>query len=67
MAQKVRLYEVRLNAGGYEYGRYGSYYGHGDKLYRLVTEDDTLEFRARNRDRAKEIAAQKIPGIKFFN
>lgn len=67
MAQKCKLYNVRLNSGGYEYGRYGSYYGHGDNLYRLITEDDQIEFRAVNRDRAKEIAAQKVPGITFYN
>ena len=67
MAQKCKLYKVRLNSGGYEYGRYGKYYGHGDNLYRLITEDDQIEFLACNRGRAKEIAAQKVPGIKFYN
>jgi hypothetical protein len=67
MAQKCKLYRVRLNAGGYEYGKYGQYYGCDLPLYRLITEDDQIEFRARNRDRAKEIAAQKVPGISFYN
>jgi hypothetical protein len=66
MAEKARLYQVRLNAGGYESGKYGKYYGHGNKLYRLITEDDQIEFRAVNRENAKDVAAVKIPGIKFY-
>ena len=68
MAQKCKLYHVRLNAGGYEYGRYGKYWGNGGApLFRLITEDDQFEFRAADREHAKKIAAQKVPGITFYN
>lgn len=77
--KKVRYHKVRLNSGGYEYGKYGiggKYYGShspGNILYRAnlselepYEKDDTFEFRAANRTEAAELLKARYSGIKFY-
>lgn len=35
--------KVRLNVGGYEYGRWGKYYGHGEPLFKIENPSDVGE------------------------
>lgn len=78
---KVSLKQVRLNQGGYEYGKYGQYYGTGQSLYRADFGDyetiplnwndslpagDVCEFQAYDRESAKAYLLNKFPGIKFY-
>lgn len=46
--------KVRLNAGGYEYGRWGKYYGHGEPLFKVESEigNESWMIRAANRKQA---------------
>jgi len=63
---KVQLYRIRLNAQGYAYGKYGQYYGVGKPLYLAHDQDDFIEeFRAYDREDAKEILREKYPNIQF--
>lgn len=36
--------EVRLNSQGYEFGKWGGYYGRGERLFRAHTDDDQPNF-----------------------
>lgn len=43
---KILLYSLRLNAGGYEPGRFGRYFGNTtDPVYRVVGDADQTEYR----------------------
>jgi hypothetical protein len=59
---KVRLYHIRINKGGYD--RTGQYWGIGLPLYHYEYEIDnevySFDFRAPNREKAKEITLHWI-------
>lgn len=67
---KLRLYQVRLDSGGYDNG--GAYWGHGEPLWRCMgeTEDPEMEidwfFRASTRHEAKAIVRDSYPEADFF-
>ena len=61
------LRRVYLNAGGYEYGKYGSYFGQGAPLYRAECELDGRTYEVRAGDRAgAKLAVQKLDPIATF-
>lgn len=68
---KVSVRRVPLNQGGYEYGKYGQYYGQGEPLYRYEGADEDYaeveggELRARSRAEAKKKIRAKIPGARM--
>lgn len=67
---KIYLKRVRLNQGGYEFGKHGRYFGVGQPLFSWEVDEnhDTLygHLRASNRDEAKAILKKKFPEAKFF-
>ena len=69
---KFYLKRIRLNVGGYEYGKYGNYFGTGKPVYRYESEDgEMLNYvRASSRESAKvlvrETLARQYKDIKFF-
>lgn len=46
---------VRLNAGGYEYGRGGKYYGHGEPLFKIESPDGYFTYMVRGATRNEAI------------
>ena len=48
---RFNLRHVPLNSGGYTYGKWGTYYGAGQRLYQFETDDMEVsgEFRACDR------------------
>jgi hypothetical protein len=65
---KFTLKRTRLNSGGYEYGRYGQYFGHGAPLYQAESEDGDTFFhlRATTRAAAKQIVKSLHAQATFF-
>jgi hypothetical protein len=65
---KISLKRVYLNQGGYEYGKYGWYFGHGPPLYKATSDDYTIDIhlRASNRECAKEQILAKYPNARFY-
>lgn len=49
---KVYCSKVRLNNQGYEYGKYGQYWGLGQKLYHCQDDDFSEYYRADSRAEA---------------
>jgi len=67
---KFSLRRVRLNVGGYEYGKYGKYYGRGEPLYRATSENgEILELRGKSRKEAKGtiLSELKEPKLQLFD
>lgn len=68
-SQPVKLYlrRVRLDNGGYDVN--GTYFGHGEPLYWVASEDSEVDFmlRAHDRKRAKEHVRTQYPQARFFN
>ena len=74
---KVSVRHVPLNRGGYEYGKYGQYYGNvpGERLYRYEIEDREYaevqavdeygELRAPSRAAAKKKIRARVPGARM--
>lgn len=63
--EKVRLYHVPLDSGGYDKG--GAYWGIGQSLYCAEAEDAVYYFRASNRESAKEYVWNKFgTDLKFY-
>ena len=60
------LRRVRLDAQGYESGRY--YFGHGAPLWRVMSEDGavTETLRACDREAAKAAFRAMNPGARFY-
>lgn len=53
---KLFLKRIPLNAGGYEYGKWGKYFGVGQPLYYYESDSDediSGHIRANDRDHAK--------------
>lgn len=65
---RVTLQRVRLNAGGYEYGRLGSYFGAGAPLYRwdAVDSHEGGWLRASDREAAKAKVRADQPDATFY-
>lgn len=65
---KFSLRRVRLNTGGYEYGRYGKYYGQGVPLYRAISDEtgEVLEIRQNTRKAAKMIILQELKSAQLM-
>jgi hypothetical protein len=65
---KISIKRIRLNQGGYEYGKYGRYFGNGAPLYKVVSDDYTIdtELRASNHECAKEQVLAKYPNARFY-
>lgn len=63
---KVRVSRVRLDRGGYDSG--GAYWGFGEPLYWVRSDDGEISdfFRARDRDEAKEKILDTAPDLKFY-
>lgn len=65
---RLRLWRVRLNSGGYEYGRFGSYFGTGAPLYAYENEcGDISHIRAESREAAKAAIQARIGGFRFYH
>lgn len=47
--------KVRLNAGGYEYGKWGKYYGHGAPLWKLTNSETGNDYMLRSATRNQAI------------
>jgi hypothetical protein len=73
---KFRLVRVRLNQGGYD--RTGCYYGTGEPVYWAQSEEEfkfalgqprsiEMDFRAANREDAKNKILSEIPNARFYN
>lgn len=63
--QKLHLCRVRLDNGGYDTG--GAYWGIGDPLYCLYTDDGTEQYlRAANREAAKAQILAQHPYANFY-
>ena len=65
---KFSLRRVRLNVGGYEYGRYGKYYGQGVPLYRAISDEtgEVLELRAKDHKDAKAIILSELKSAQLM-
>lgn len=65
-APKVRVSRVRLDAGGYDPN--GTYFGAGQPLFWVRTDEGDVDFvvRAHDRDSAKTKARNRIPNVRFF-
>ena len=62
---KVRLYKVSLDSGGYDKG--GAYWGGGKPLYCAENEDGAIMyFRARDRETAKSILLEAFNTLRFY-
>jgi hypothetical protein len=62
---KVRLYKVNLDSGGYDKG--GAYWGHGTPLYCAENEDGAIMyFRAYNRETAKSKLLETFDKLRFY-
>ncbi len=66
---KFKLYQVRLDSGGYDNG--GAYWGIGQPLYHAygegVRDDQELFLRADNRNDAKKYIRGIYPNARFFH
>lgn len=47
--------KVRLNAGGYEYGKWGTYYGHGVPLWKITNSETGNDYMLRRATRNRAI------------
>lgn len=65
-AGKLYLRRVRLDSGGYDAN--GTYFGLGNPLYWLASDDGSIDrvFRAADRDLAKKYARDLYPNARFF-
>lgn len=65
---KFYLRRIRLNSGGYTYGKFGKYYGTGLPLYQYDSIDSWHggEIRADSRQDARQQISDNYPGAKFF-
>ncbi len=63
---KLYLRRVYLDNGGYDTN--GTYFGHGEPLYWVASEDCELDYmlRAKSRRAAKEQILEKYPDARFF-
>lgn len=63
------LYRIYLDRGGYELGN-GTYWGHGQPLYRYSIDDgkecETCTLRASSREAAKATVLKWFPQAKFY-
>ena len=64
---KILLRHVRLNTGGYEYGKFGKYHGVGHRFYKWESEDDEFcgELFADTREIARENLLKDFPNAKI--
>ena len=64
--QPMILQKIGLDSGGYD--KLGTYWGFGDPLYWVASQDGKIEvtFRAGNRKEAKEIVRKEYPGARFY-
>ena len=63
-AEKVRLFRVRLDSGGYDSG--GAYWGFGNPLYCAMGEEFERYLRANDREDAKARLLAEFPDLKFY-
>lgn len=75
---KVRLNKIPINSQGYA-DKGWTYYGIGKPLYRAQSEEEIIEetgsfwyevdmeFRAYDREEAKEIVKEKYPEARFYS
>jgi len=68
MPMRFTLRSVRLNTGGYTFGRYGRYFGNGAPLYQYDADDGSTGgyLRAYCRADARAIVADRNPGATFY-
>jgi hypothetical protein len=64
---KLRMARVRLDNGGYDNG--GAYWGHGEPLYHVESENGEIDYfvRGYDRERAKREVRAKYPTARFYN
>lgn len=65
---KFILTRIPLDRGGYANKGRGQYYGVGAPVFMLERDEDGAfveEFRARDREAAKEKVRQRFPGARF--
>lgn len=62
---KLRIRSVRLNRGGYD--TYGQYFGEGEPVFLIESDDGEISHhvRAPNRSKAKAIAREMYPLARF--
>ena len=53
--------KVRLNAGGYEYGKWGKYYGHGAPLWSIQDPEEGRRYMLRSGSRKDAILSFCVP------
>lgn len=64
---RISVKRVRLNAGGYEYGRHGRYWGHDLPLFSVSGEDAGDEYvRSPTREGAKAYIRLVLLEAKFY-
>lgn len=63
---KLCVRKVPLNSGGYD--SLGTYWGHGEYLYVIATQDSSIEFfeRCSTREKAKAYAKTLYPNARFY-
>jgi hypothetical protein len=62
--EKVQLFRVRINSGGYDDG--GAYWGIGRPLFCCRGENFEAYRRADDREDAKRILLAEFPDLKFY-
>lgn len=64
-AGRGSLERVHIDAGGYDNG--GAYWGHGERLYRMMTDEGNyvLYVRAATRGKARESLLKSYPNIRI--
>ncbi len=63
-AEKVRLFRVRLDSGGYDTG--GVYWGIGNPLYCCIGDEFEVYRRATDREDAKRKLLAEFPDLTFY-
>jgi hypothetical protein len=65
---RFTLRRVYLNTGGYTFGRFGRYFGHGPALYCYDADDGSAGgyLRAGTRFEARAIVADRHAGAVFY-
>jgi len=68
MPMRFTLRLVRLNKGGYTFGRAGRYFGNGAPLYCYASDNGDTDgyLRAYCRADARAIVADRNPGATFY-